>query len=130
MYPNPTDAFKEMRDIDPDAYPAASYNGAAIDTQGFTYATFLVQVGTMGASATLDFQVQEADSSGGPFSSISGTAITQLTQAGGDSDSVVKVVVRCEGQKRYLRGNMVVAVAACDAGSVCLLSGAKERPVA
>ena len=129
MFPNPSDAFKEMRDIDPDAYAAASYNGAAIDCQGFEFATFIVTVGTMGTGATLDFQVQEADASGGPFSSISGTSITQLTQAGGDGDEVVKVVVRCSGQKRYLRGNMVIATAACDAGSVCLLSGAKERPV-
>lgn len=121
--------LKVVRDIDADAYTAAAYNGAGVDCRGYQYATFIVTVGTMASTSTLNFKVQDsADNS--TFADISGAAITALTEAGGDGDEVVSVTVKCDGQARYLRGVGTAGTAAVDFGSVCVLSGPKVLPAA
>lgn len=127
---NANEHLKVLQDVEPDAYTAAAYNGAGIDRRGYEFATFAVNIGTMGTSATIDFKVQDsADNS--TFADISGATITQQTQAGTDaSDSIVTVTVNLAGQARYVRGVLTVGAAACDVGSVCVLSGPKVLPAA
>lgn len=49
---------------------------------------FVISVGDIAAGGTLDAQVEQATTSAGAgIKDITGKAITQLTQAGGDSDS-------------------------------------------
>ena len=127
---NADDHLKFARDVDPDAQTAGAKNGAGVDCRGYEYATFCVQLGTLGTSATVDFKVQDsADNS--TFADISGATITQQTQAGTDaSDSVVQVTVYCPAQARYLRGVLTVGTATSDAGSVVVLSNPKVAPAA
>jgi len=54
----------------------------------------LIAVGTMAATSTLDAKFEQAtDSSGTGAKDVSGSDITQLTQAGGDSDKQVIIDV-------------------------------------
>lgn len=62
---------------------------AAIDLSKFRKVVFIVDSGTLGSSGTLDFQVTGATTSGGSYTPIPGTAITQLVKASNDSNYAV-----------------------------------------
>lgn len=76
----------------------------------------IVWVGEMQAGATVDVQMWQATSQAGANAKVvPGKAITQLTQAGGDSWSVVIIEVRTEemdvdGGFSYLGGVLTVGV--------------------
>lgn len=118
--------------IDPDAYSAGTYDSDAVDMSKFERAMFVVAAGDLGTSATIDFKLQESDQAAGTYTDLVGKAITQLTQAGADSDKQAIVEIKAdelaEG-KRYVRGRLVVGVAASDAGVVAFAGDARRRPV-
>jgi len=119
--------------IDPDAYSAAAYNSDAVDMANMDRVMFIVQVGTMASTSTVDFKLQGDTASG--FSSpvdLTGKAITQLTEAGADSDK--QAIVEVTGDEvlaqglRYVRGVMTVATAASDAGVIALGQSLRYQP--
>jgi hypothetical protein len=120
--------------IDPDAYSAGTETSDYVDMSGFESIQAVIMAGTLGTSATLDAKlVQATDASGAGKKDISGKAITQLTQAGTDSDK--QSVINCFAEEldinnsfRYVAIEMTVAVAACDAGAIVLGHGAKYNP--
>lgn len=121
--------------IDPDAYTAAAYNTDVIDMRYWDTVVFVVMVGTLGASATVDFVVNYDTASGGSYASaVTGKSITQLTQAGTDDDKQVIVEVSAaelaaEGiNARYLRGTLTVGTATSDAGLIAIGSRARYQP--
>ena len=131
---NIAENFAIIGTIDLDAYTAAAYTTDVIDMQYWREVMFVVMAGDLGSSATLDFLVNGDTASGGTFSTaITGKAITQLTQAGTDSDKQVVVRVTAEEAAaqgfRYLRGTMTVATATSDAGVIVLGSPARYQPV-
>lgn len=81
--------------IDPDAYAASTYTSDGVDMGAYQKLMAVLSVGTIGASGTVDAKLQQATTSGGTFKDIVGGSITQLTQAGGDSDS--QVVINLDG---------------------------------
>lgn len=89
---------------------AAAVNGAAVDHSAANSASFFINAGTFGASATLDAKLQYSDdgSSWTDEDGASGndTAITQLTAAGSAQLNVVNP------QGRFSRIVATVAVAA------------------
>jgi hypothetical protein len=54
--------------IDPDAYTASTYLTGAIDMSKWGRVVFIVMAGDLGSSATVDFKVTEAATSGGSYS--------------------------------------------------------------
>ncbi len=82
--------------------------------------------GDLGASATLDAKLQQATDSGGTGAKdVTGKSITQLTQAGTDSNKQVLINLRPEELDikngfGYFRLSMTVAVATSDAGGMVL----------
>jgi len=114
--------------IDPDAYAAATYNGDVIDMQKIKRVMFILQAGTLGASATLDYAIYGDTASGGSYATaITGKGATQLTQAGTDSDKQVVIEVTAEEVAaqglRYIRDEMIVGTATSDCGAVAIASG-------
>lgn len=106
--------------IDPVSQSAGSANTDVIDTSLFEKILFIVKVGALGASATVDFDVKADSASGGSYStSVTGKAITQLTKAGSDDNKQVLVEVDANALRaqnasfRYIRGTVTVATAAC-----------------
>lgn len=119
--------------IDPDAYGTGAVNGDVIDMENFRRVLFIVQAGTLGSSATLDFGVYGDTASGGSYATlITGKSITQLTEAGTDSDKQALVEVTAEEVAaqglRYIRGTMTVGTATSDAGVVALAGHARFQP--
>ena len=76
--------------IDPDAYAAAAYNTVWISMADWGAVQAIVMAGTLGASATLDAKLEQAqDAVGTGAKDITGKAITQLTKAAADDDNLV-----------------------------------------
>ncbi|MBT8046405.1 MAG: hypothetical protein KJN67_04490 [Pontiella sp.] len=94
----PSEVCAVVGTIDPDAYTAATTVSDYVDMGKFESVLFVIAVGTMASTATLDAVVKQAtDSSGtGAKNLDTSKAITQLTEAGTDSDKQVLVEVRAE----------------------------------
>jgi hypothetical protein len=124
---NPSDRAGIVGMIDPDAYTASTVTTGWIDARAFHSFMAIVMAGTLGASATLDAKIEQASDSGGTGAKdVTGLAITQLTQAGTDSDK--QAIINIDPHKDldrnngfdYFRLSMTVATATSDAGGVVL----------
>jgi hypothetical protein len=112
--------------IDPDAYGASTVTSGWIAAKDFGHFLAIVQAGDLGASATVDAKLEQATSAAGAGAKdITGKAITQLTQAGTDSNKQAVINLRPEeldvdGGFTHFRLSITVAVAASDVGGVVL----------
>lgn len=94
----PSEAAAVVATIDPDAYTAATTVSDYADMGLFERVMIIISVGTMASTATLDAVVKQATTSAGAGAKnlTTSKAITQLTQAGGDSDKQVIINVLAE----------------------------------
>lgn len=113
--------------LDPASQSTSEKLTDAIPVKNHKRFLFILSIGAMGSSGTIDFQVKGATSSGGSYTAISSTAITQLTQTPTDnSNSVVVVEISAEKIKEanaaytHIKGSMVPGTAASVAGITCL----------
>jgi hypothetical protein len=125
--------------IDPDAYAANTYLTGAIDMSEYRKVMFIVQVGTLGTSATIDFTIQESATSGGTYTDVGGDgtathAIAQVTQAGTDQSDTQHIIEIDASEMgagmRYLKGELVVGTAASDAAVLAVAAPTRYQPVA
>lgn len=122
----PSDALAIVGNIDPDAYAASTVTSGWIDASKFDAFQAIVQAGDLGSSATLDAKLQQASDSGGTGAKdISNKAITQLTQAGSDSNKQVAINLRSDELDvangfTHFRLSMTVATATSDCGGIVL----------
>jgi hypothetical protein len=119
--------------IDPDANTTGDITGDIIDMSKHARVMFIVMAGDLGSSATLDYTVYgSASSNMASPGALTGKAITQLTQAGTDSNKQATVEVTAEEVKaqgyRYIRGTLTIAVATSDAGVVGLADHSRYFP--
>jgi len=113
-----TARFTELNEIIAGLYPAlkavAAHNTTWTSMANHQRAIYIVRVGVMTALSTLDFKLQQATAAAGTGAKdISGKAITQLTQAGGDGSETVAIELRTEeldvdGGFDYIRGVLTV----------------------
>ena len=118
-----SEAISIVGTVDPDAYATGTQLTDAIDMSVHRRVAFIVQVGALGSSATADFYVMECATSGGTYTRLTGKNITQLTQAGTDSDKQAIVNVAAEeltSGYRYLKGSLRIGTAASDAAVIAL----------
>ncbi|TAI67584.1 hypothetical protein [Bradyrhizobium sp. Leo170] len=113
--------------IDPDANAAGTLTTGWVSMAAFEQLLAIVMAGDLGAAATIDAKLQQAqDSSGTGAKDITGKAITQMTQAGTDkSNKQAQINVRAEELDRtggftHVRLSMTTAVATSDSGAVLL----------
>lgn len=131
----PSDRIAVLDAIDPDATAAGdvSTDWVSLATVGNVLA--VIQTGELGTSATVDAKIEQAqDSSGTGAKDITGAAITQLTQAGSDSDKQALINVRPENLDidndfNHVRLTITVAVATSDVGGLLLGLDGKYQPV-
>jgi len=95
---------------------AGTTTSSAIDLTGYSKAALIVSVGVISSSGTLDCKVQSSATSGGSYADITGAAITQMTQAGGDSGSTVQVDFEIPNGKPHVKTVLVNATAAAVQG--------------
>ncbi len=95
----------------------------------------IVMAGDLGASATLDAKLTVGTtSSGGTTADVSGAAITQLTQAGTDSNKQALInldvgqLAKTHVAYQYVRLTMTVGTATSDAGALLMGFAPKYAP--
>ena len=121
------------------ALPPASYNTAQTlgwyDMGQFEQVRFLINVGVIASSGTLDAAVQQATTNSGTNSKAlsPAKAITQLTQAGGGSNKYVEIVVRStdldiNNRFRFVQLTLTPAVAAAIVGVTVEGSDIRSSP--
>ena len=111
--------------IDPDNNSAAAYTSAYVSMSTFNQVLAIVQTGTLGSSATVDFKlVQATDSSGTSVKDISGKSVTQLVKESNDDD---QAVINCRSEELdvdngfdYVAMVMTVGTAASDTSAIML----------
>lgn len=116
-----TEGLAIVATIDPDAYGTGAQNSDVIDMLYWKEIVVTVMAGALGSSATLDCVVNGDTASGGAYATlITGKSITQLTEAGTDSDkqAVIRVTdeeVAAQGL-RYVRVTATLGAATSDYG--------------
>jgi len=119
--------------IDPDAYAAGAVNSDEVDMRKFNRLMFVVMAGDLGTCATLDFKLQ-GGTSGSATNDLSGKSITQLTQAGCDSNKQAIIEITAEELAGFattythVRAVMTVGTATSDCGAIGLASNARHKP--
>lgn len=122
----PTELAGVVGVIDPDANAAATYTTDWVAMKNWQALLAVIMAGDLGASATLDVKLEQATTSGGAGAKdVTGKSITQLTQAGTDSNKQVLINLRpeeldVEGGFDYVRLSMTVGTATSDSGALLL----------
>ena len=122
----PSDRAAIVGVIDPDAYTATTYATVAAPVSKFRRLQAIVFVGDLGSSATIDAKLQRCtDAAGSGPEDITGAAITQLTQAGTDSNKQAILNYDTQGEEgnqtnRFIRLLVTVGTATSDMGAVLL----------
>jgi hypothetical protein len=130
----PSDIQPIVDCIDPDAYAASTVTGQWISMETWGAIRAVIMAGDLGASATLDAKIQQAsDGSGTGAKDITGKAITQLTQAGTDSNKQAEIIVRADDLDvangfTHVRLSMTVATATSDCGAIVFGCNARYFP--
>lgn len=130
----PSELAAVVANIDPDAQTAGAKTSGWVDASEFMAFMAIFQAGTLGSSATLDGKIEQAtDSSGTSAKDVTGAAITQLTQAGTDSDKQAVINLRTEnldvdGGFTHIRLSMTIGVATSDAAAILLGFGPRHGP--
>ena len=126
MNAKPSEVIGVLASIDPDAYGASTVTTGWIAAKNYVSFLAIVQAGDLGASATLDAKLQQAsDGSGTGAKDITSKAITQLTQAGTDSNKQALINLRPEELDvdngfTHFRLSMTIGTATSDAGGIVL----------
>lgn len=114
---------------------SASVNGTGIDATGFEQALIVCKLGTTtGTSATAKIQMQEADTVGGSYSSITAavTATQSLDTGAGTGKTLCVQFDLTKRTKAFIRYNIVLAGTTPVAGDVAmtmLLGSPKQSQV-
>lgn len=129
----PSERIAVVANIDPDAYTAATYTSDWVAMKDFYHFMAIVQAGDLGSSATLDAKLRSATSSAGAGAAdITGAAITQLTQAGSDSNKQAVInfdpSVLAGTSYTHVQLSMTVGTATSDAGAVLLGFNPRNAP--
>lgn len=120
--------------VDPDATAASTVTSSWIPAKNYDRYLAIVMAGTLGSSATVDAKLEQAtDSSGTGAKDVTGKAITQLTDAGSDSDkqALINLDVEeldVENDFDHFRLSVTVATATSDIGAVVLGSCPRIAP--
>lgn len=109
--------------IPPQNATAATYLTAAVDMVKFRKVLFIVYTGTIGGSATIDFSITASATSGGSYTAVTGTSITQITASNkaGFCEISADFLESVQGYGfRYIKGSLVVGTATSQVTVVAL----------
>lgn len=128
-----SEMFALVGTVDPDAYGTGDQTTDVIDMKGKKSVLFVVSVGDIASTGKVDFGVYGDTASNGSFATlITSKSITQLTQAGTDSDkqAIVEVTAQevAEQSFRYVRGKMTLTTAGADSAVLVFASHLDYRP--
>lgn len=122
----PSERAAVVGNIDPDAYAAGTYTTDYIPLKDFGRFMAVVQAGDIVATGTVDAKlIGYTSSAGAGAADITGAAITQLTQAGTDSNKQAVINLNTDslaGATKYthFRLSVTLGTAGADLGAVVL----------
>lgn len=133
-----TQYFSQGVAIAADGIHSASQSAAekltgAVDLSKWRQVMFIIDAGTLGASGTLDFQVKGSTTSGGTYTAIPSTAVTQLVKAT-DDNKYVAVSVRTEAVNAlglnyaFIKGSLLPGTAASNSAVIVLGEAVRFEP--
>lgn len=110
--------------IDPQSVGTDGATGDVIDMDDHRRVVFILAIGAMQSTGTVDLAIKGDTASGGAYATtIPGKSITQLTEAGTDDNKQVMIEVTAEEvaaqSLRYLKPVVTVGV---DASLMCLIA--------
>ena len=86
-------------------------DSAAVDTQGFDGAIFIVPLTDSADTGVATLNVKQCDTSGGSYAALSGATATATSAANDDLNTKLLIVDVYRPQERYLKGNITSATA-------------------
>lgn len=112
----------------------ASFNSSTpIDASKYERILYVISVGAIGGSATLDARLQTSSTNFGTASNVANTNITQITAA----NTIVSIEIRADqigglsgGAQRWVRLNTTVGTAALNYSAVGFGGVPSQQPVA
>lgn len=121
--------------IHPQNAAVGTYQTGSIDMQLFRRALFVLDVGALGASGTVDMKLQSAPDNSTWTDLAGGFAITQMTQGGGNTNKISTIEVRA-GQlpatlpnpARYVRAFITIGTTASQIACLPLGGEAAHKP--
>lgn len=119
-----TERMALVATIDPASLAAQAHNTDVVDMKHVRRLVFHIITGTLGANATVDFDINGDTASNGAFATkITGKSIAQVVKASGDN---VQVSIEVSAEEvaaqgfRYVRGTLTIGAAASIVGVVGL----------
>lgn len=123
---NPSARTSVVGVIDPDAYAASTVTTGWIDMQDWFSVLGVLMAGDIVSTGTIDAKFQQAtDDAGAGAKDVTGSAITQLTQAGTDSNKQVLINLQqgdldFNNSFRFVRLSATLGTAGADFGAVVI----------
>lgn len=129
----PSEAAAVVGVIDPDAYSNSTYYTDYIPLKDFRRYMAIVMVGDLGSSATADAKlIAYTSGAGAGTTDITGAAVTQLTQAGTDSNKQVIINLNTDVLAgtafTHMRLSVTIGTAASDMSAIVLGFDARALP--
>lgn len=127
----PSERAAVLAAIDPDANSTGELLSGAIDMASWGRIMAIVMVGDIASTGKVDAVFKESDASAGTYAAISGKSITQLTEAGTDSNKQVVINLRADEMtqgKRYIKLSMTGTTAGADSAGVVLGFDPRHAP--
>jgi hypothetical protein len=116
-------------------FAIGTHNTAFVSLANYHRAWLVVTIAEMAAAATVDVGIQQAqDAAGTGVKAITGKTITQLTQAGGDENSIVCIELQTEeldvdGDFEFVRFYLTVAGNTVDGSAILFGCSPRYKPV-
>lgn len=108
---------------------AGTMTATAVDGTGFDRACFVIAIGAMENTATLNAQITDCDTTGGSYTNTAGTALTQIADTGGSKIHTIDVPVKAG--RPFMKTLIVTGTAAAVNSAICILyRGSKLTGVA
>lgn len=117
--------------INPASHAAGSVSTGWVDMTKFATLMAIVQAGVLGASATLDAKIEQAQDSGGTgVKDVDGKAITQLTKAGSDDNKQAVINLRqsnLDANNGFTHARLTITVATAASIAAATVVGLDPR---
>lgn len=107
---------------------AGTMTATAVNGTGFDRCLFIISVGAMTNTATLNAQITDCATTGGSYTNTAGTALTEIADTGGGTIHTIDVPVKAA--RPFMKTLIVTGTAAAVNGAVAILyKGSQKFPI-
>ena len=123
MAKKPSEVVALAATVDPASLSANTYVSDYVDMKNFEQLLAVILLGAMTTNGTFDAKLRQAvNSSGGSVKDITGKAVTQLTEAGTDSNK--QVLIQCRADELDVAGGFSFVALSITTATAATIAGA------